>query len=250
MAVWTGWLADVLAGIGAPDTTDNRQFLTEWESSERTACRFNPLAVRLPLPGSNRCKELPNGLYAQSYTTKADGLAATVAQFALANHAAIVAALKTGDPFTIEDPATVEKELGLWSADTFAAKYATQAQAPAPTPPPAKQSDIAYLEGGPCDGTTHTLTAGEKQLDLILCKNAQYVGTAPATFHDGDHIFKYAFTFPKPGQGTVLNAPDALGGWKALRKSVNVSMPHTLDHSQHVTKATLRTIARAGKVRL
>jgi hypothetical protein len=50
--------------------------------------------------------------------------------------------------------------------------------------------------------------------------------------------------------GGVLRGPHALGGWKALRKSINKGMPEALGYSQHVTTRTLRSLAKARKVRL
>ncbi len=47
----------------------------------------------------------------------------------------------------------------------------------------------------------------------------------------------------------TLKAPQALAGWKALRKSVNRGMPNALAHSHRVNKGTLRTLHRARKVR-
>lgn len=250
MAVWTGWLADVLDGIGAPDTDANRRFLTEWESSERTTCAFNPLSVRVTGAGSSRCKELSNGLYAQAYTTKAHGLAATLAQFDQPNHAAIKAVLVTGDPFLTADPQQVVTELGYWAAHTFATKYAGQATTAATTPPPPPTggdfADIAYLEGGPCDGTTQRLPITNLNSYTITCKGGLYKQPNPPRNHGRDIVFAYA---GKAASGSV-KAPQALGGWKALRKSINRGMPEALSYSQHVTTAALRTLSKSRKVRL
>lgn len=48
----------------------------------------------------------------------------------------------------------------------------------------------------------------------------------------------------------TLSAPHALGGWKALRKSINRGMPDALNYSQRLNKQSLRSLARARKVRL
>lgn len=47
-----------------------------------------------------------------------------------------------------------------------------------------------------------------------------------------------------------ISAPAALGGWKAIRKTVNRDMPQVLNDSQRKRRAALRHLSRARKVRL
>ncbi len=110
----------------------------------------------------------------------------------------------------------------------------------------------AYLEGGPCNGKTRTITPAEADAGQIYCKGALYQNPEKGLHHGPSIVFKYAGAAPSSGTGTGpnINAPQALGGWKALRKSVNKGMPGALDYSQHVTARTLRTLSRARKVRL
>lgn len=107
---------------------------------------------------------------------------------------------------------------------------------------------FAYLEGGKCDGVRHKITSGERTYGSIECRGGLYVITVPAKLHHGDRIFKYAGKAINPGTTGTLDAPQALKGWQALRKSINKGMPATLAHSQRVNKATLRTLRRARKV--
>ena len=106
----------------------------------------------------------------------------------------------------------------------------------------------AYLEGGPCAGTLHTITPAEGDTGTIICKQHVYKVVSPSQLHNGHPVFKDSGKVPAPPPPTVLKAPHALGGWKQLRKSINHGMPAALDHSQHVNAASLRSLHRAGKV--
>lgn len=109
---------------------------------------------------------------------------------------------------------------------------------------------IVYLEGGPCDGTNHILTVAEGDEGTVVCKGGYYHVTNPVRIHNGDAIYAYAGKVPKPPPPPTLKAPHALGGWKALRKSVNRGMPDALHYSQGLNTAALRSLARARRVRL
>lgn len=108
----------------------------------------------------------------------------------------------------------------------------------------------AYLQGGKCDGKRHKITSGEKTYGSIECKGGLYLITTPPKLHKGDRIFKYIGKAINPGTSGSISAPHALKGWQALRKSINRGMPDTLSHSQRLSRATLRTLHRARKVKL
>ena len=52
-----------------------------------------------------------------------------------------------------------------------------------------------------------------------------------------------------PPSGT-LNAPAALSGWKAVRRSINRGMPQALSDSQRARRAALRSLSHVRKVRV
>lgn len=136
MTTWRGWEADLLKALKAKDTPGNRAFLTGWERRDGTTCKDNPLTATVPLAGSSHCKHVSGSTYVQSYTSRANGIAATVNQLAKADYAPIVAALASGDPITYADWQHVVGALGVWGAHRFAVQYGTaarRAQAPVAT---------------------------------------------------------------------------------------------------------------------
>lgn len=250
MAGWTGWAKDVLAGLGAPDTTKNRSFLVAWEAAEYTTCKFNPLSVSTDLKDASRCRELSNGRHALNYKSKADGAKATVAQLEDKSYLAIREAILSGDPYSYIDSQAVIDELGAWSASSFAAKYAADLTPPAPSSGQGQDSGTAYLEGGPCDGKTVKMTDAEYEFGFIACKGIEYQIVEPEKKHDGAVIFKSTGESTGQPPPQTLNSPHALSGWKAIQKSINKELPTTLHLARKVNAATLRTINRARKVKL
>lgn len=106
----------------------------------------------------------------------------------------------------------------------------------------------AYLQGGPCDGKTVELSIAEVDSMSVICKGAWYRNPGTGKRHDGALIFKFAGK--PPGPGGPIKAPKAHGGWGSIRKSVNRHMPGSLRRSQRKTRAALRTLHRARRVRL
>jgi hypothetical protein len=106
----------------------------------------------------------------------------------------------------------------------------------------------AYLKGGPCDGKTVDLTPAESDSASIYCKGAWYRNPGTGKRHNGALIFEFAGK--PPGPGGPIKAPKAHGGWSDVRKSVNHRMPKSLRHSQRKTRAALRSLQRARRVRL
>lgn len=105
----------------------------------------------------------------------------------------------------------------------------------------------AYLVGGPCDGTTHTITAAEADQGEIVCKGGLYKNPYTGQHHNGDLVFKYAGKANTTGG--AIKAAKAHHGWADVRKSVNHHMPAALRKSQHNTQAALRSLHRGRKVR-
>ena len=55
---------------------------------------------------------------------------------------------------------------------------------------------------------------------------------------------------PPPVPGSNVNAPRAHGGWRDLRRSVNRTMPHSLNQAGRLTRLALRATSHGRKVRL
>jgi hypothetical protein len=105
-----------------------------------------------------------------------------------------------------------------------------------------------YLKGGPCGGTTRTLTPAQADTGELTCKGALYKNPETGAHHNGAIVFDYAGDAPTVG-GT-LHTPHTHKGWQDMRHSLNANMPKALRSSQHTTTAALRVLARARKVRI
>ena len=126
MSAWSGWAGQLLTVLGDKNTTANLKFLNEWHSFEQTNCANNPISASQSWAGSSECKAP-----VRNYRTRADGLQATAAQLHDAKYSAILAALKSGDPYGYSDSFTVSQELDTWGSLTFSTRYSTEtAQAP------------------------------------------------------------------------------------------------------------------------
>lgn len=151
MSEWVGWAADVLKAGGWPVTTANEAFLNTWNSYEQSACRNNPLNTTQRLAGSTTC----NMVGVQSYATQAQGTKATVQTLTNGFYPALVAALKSGDPFSYVNPAGVAANIKTWGTPNFAAWYIVRAGsfagtgvAVVPTPTAAGTLATATVPGG------------------------------------------------------------------------------------------------------
>lgn len=107
---------------------------------------------------------------------------------------------------------------------------------------------VAYLKGGPCDGTLRSLTQAEIDSGKLVCKGWQYDYSIVAGLTKGDE------TWVAIGPVALLNpgakAAHLHSGWKDLRHSFNHDMPVSLANAHRSLAAGLRTVKRARKVRL
>lgn len=110
-------------------------------------------------------------------------------------------------------------------------------------PPP-----TAYLEGGPCDGTSRKMTAEELRTGVITCKGATYDLTNAV--HGTDDVFRYQAPETSGGTGSgTVKAARAHKGWTDLQHSVNQGWPAALRRSSKLNRAALRSLARTRKVK-
>lgn len=129
MTVWAGWDTQLLSQLDAQNTGANRSFVGEWAKADGTACARNPLAATVPLADSTNCKQVTGAVYVQAYSTHAHAVAATTKQLEEPPFAPILAALKTGNPFTYANWQEVVGALGTWGAHAYAVQYGNEAQA-------------------------------------------------------------------------------------------------------------------------
>lgn len=124
MGVWAGWEAEFLTAAQVPDTAQNRRFLDDWHSHAETNCGNNPVDLSALVSGSTDCASLPAiNAKAQHYTTHGNAAHAFYVQ-THANYAkALLAALKSGNPYTVGNTGTVAQDLSAWGSQAFSQTY-------------------------------------------------------------------------------------------------------------------------------
>lgn len=187
MGTWSGWQADLLSFAHLPNTTENRNFLSDWNAHAETNCANNPVDLSVPDTTSSDCASLP-GLIpkAQRYTTHGNGAHAFNVQVHQSRYAALLSAMETGDPYTTNNTGEVAQDIALWGSRAFSQRYFDETK------------------------------------------------NAPGRGSGGDGI----------------SAPRAHKGWHDIRRSVNHNWPRALKASERQTRAALRRISHARKVRL
>jgi TP901 family phage tail tape measure protein len=111
----SSFAASVLSRLGAPTNAANIDALVGWiqrEGNNPSIDKFNPLDTTKAEPGARST----NSVGVKSYTSWAQGLAATVATLQQSNFAAIVAALKAGQG--LSGPG-IAAELSSWSGGGY-----------------------------------------------------------------------------------------------------------------------------------
>ncbi len=127
MSVWSGWQADLLTHAGLPNTSSNRQFLSDWHSHAQTNCHDNPIDLSVKSAGSSNCHTLPGiNARAQNYSTTGNAVHAFTVQIHQAAYAHLLAALKTGNPFTASGTGLASQDLTKWGSQGFAQWYFNQ----------------------------------------------------------------------------------------------------------------------------
>ena len=134
MSAWSGWVADVIAALGIPDTSDTKSFLTQWEGAESNSCTRNPLVTSFANKGSTPCKKLNNTYTARNYTSPYRSTEATAKQMGMgpsgivtgSNFPHLYAALASGHPLAYKDMTYVVAELDRWGATAFATQVALE----------------------------------------------------------------------------------------------------------------------------
>jgi hypothetical protein len=124
VTTWGGWQAEFLTAAQVPNTTNNRRFLTDWNSHAETNCRDNPVDLSAKVSGSTNCHSLPAiTAKAQNYTTHGNAAHAFYVQTHAGSSKALLAALASGNPYTVNDTGTVAEDLSAWGSQKFAQAY-------------------------------------------------------------------------------------------------------------------------------
>ncbi len=120
----------MLDALGFDKSTPNLQFLNDWQKFEGSSCRDNPLNTKQSYTGAVNC--LPNGV--KAYPSTKAGTAATKITLQNGNYPDIIAALKTGDPYTYAQPDKVAAQITKWGTPRYAAEYLLTAGSPGGVP--------------------------------------------------------------------------------------------------------------------
>ncbi len=124
MSVWSGWEGDLLTALGFKHTQNDIDFLDLWHNLGTDAGKNNPIDATEAWAGSTVIDDF--GI--RDYPTHAAGTGATAKQLHKSEYAAILAALKSGNPYGVSDYAKVAAELKTWGSVTFADAYTSEAQ--------------------------------------------------------------------------------------------------------------------------
>jgi hypothetical protein len=136
VTTWLGWAGDFLAAASLPNTANSRKFLNDWATNANfPSCGDNPIDLSHKEPGSTNCGGTTLwGDDVQRYTSHTWARTAFNSQIHSSRYAAILAALRSGNPYTVKNPGSVATQLGEWSSTDFANIYLNEAQSGPPTP--------------------------------------------------------------------------------------------------------------------
>jgi len=145
VSTWSGWAADFLAAASLPNTANNLSFMNEWAANATApGCENNPNDLTFKISGgSSNCHATGQvGVTIQRYTTHAWARTAFDAEIHSGKYPHLLAALKSGSPFGVNDTGKVATDLGNWSSTKYANIYLHEAQAVV------KQPRAPHMMGG------------------------------------------------------------------------------------------------------
>lgn len=131
MTTWAGWISYFLSAVPAPDTAGNVTFLQTWAAhADHPGCAMNPIDLHAKNSGSRNCADTGFVNKAiQAYTLHTYARTAFYAQIQSGRYPHLVAALKSGDPYTYADWQALVGELADWPSDRFQNLYLAQRSA-------------------------------------------------------------------------------------------------------------------------
>lgn len=129
MATFSGWEAQTLEAIGAPVTVANVYFLDAWQAQEGGSAANNPLNTTWDMSsaGATPYNTLGGGGHVWNYADPSQGVDATAKTLQGGYYPAIVAALKSGNPFQ-GDLSAIASEMNTWgTGSSWLSKAASSA---------------------------------------------------------------------------------------------------------------------------
>lgn len=136
-----GYKRAILAGLGAPDTPQNEQFLSAWQRAEGGGATNNPFNTTQPGYGATGSY---NSVGVRNYGTPQGGIAATVATLKNGRYGNILAALKQGTSARAAAQALANSP---WGTGSLVLKILGGGSGAATSPPP-----VRTLPGVPGQG--------------------------------------------------------------------------------------------------
>lgn len=157
-----GWAAALLRAAKLPVTQQNVTFLDNWQATEGGKATYNPLNTTEPAPGATPLAGNPAGV--KNYPTGAAGIAATAKTLENGRYPAVVAALRSGDPFAhmikggkpVVDP--LAQELETWGSNKYALTLAYEETGMPPPDMPGDKQTQATVDQTTGQTTTSTVT--------------------------------------------------------------------------------------------
>lgn len=143
MSAWRGWEGDLLKAAKLPNTSHNRQFLSDWHTAAFSDCALNPVDLTTPRRHSRDCKAYDGprqGAHAyQAYAHDHDAAVAFAEQINSTRYNLIQKALAHGNPYdtskiTADDASLIETALAYWGSAAWGADYANEIAAGGPPP--------------------------------------------------------------------------------------------------------------------
>lgn len=124
MSTWSGWREEFLTAADVLVTNECLAFLSDWASHADSDCGNNPIDLTAQFSGSTDCATLPAILAkAQHYTARGNAAYAFHVETHQGWASALLAALKSGDPYNVHYTGKVASELSAWGSQTFAERY-------------------------------------------------------------------------------------------------------------------------------
>lgn len=125
MAVWSGWQFELLRAAGLPANESSGNFLFDWSQHSASDCRNNPIDVSRAATGATNCHKLTSARTAKNYTSHSSAAGAFSRQIHSGAFPALLAALRTADPYQAPSPAAVVRDLRTWGSPAFANYYSS-----------------------------------------------------------------------------------------------------------------------------
>jgi hypothetical protein len=166
MSAWAGWEAELLNALGFKVTQNDIDFLNLWHIDTSNLGKDNPIDATEAWPGST----VVNDFGIRDYPTRSAGIHATAKQLHQPQYAAILAALRSGNPYTVRDVTKVTNELKAWGSVTFAGSYNSTAQS-GPVKPitaPRAHKGWADMRRSINHRWPHALHASDRQIRAAL----------------------------------------------------------------------------------